>query len=35
VRWLASVERMDGRRIDLIKLVRLGVNDEAEETEHE
>jgi hypothetical protein len=31
VRWRASVERMDGRRIDLIKLVRLGVNEEAEE----
>ncbi|HEX7823958.1 MAG TPA: hemolysin family protein, partial [Mycobacterium sp.] len=35
VRWLATVERMDGRRIDLIKLVRLGVDEEAEETEHE
>jgi CBS domain containing-hemolysin-like protein len=29
VRWLASVERMDGRRIDLIKLVRLGHDEEA------
>ncbi|MDT5239456.1 MAG: magnesium and cobalt exporter, family, partial [Mycobacterium sp.] len=28
VRWLASVERMDGRRIDLIKLVRLGPDEE-------
>src|SRR5882757_2613029 len=28
VRWLASVERMDGRRIDLIKLVRLGHDEE-------
>jgi CBS domain containing-hemolysin-like protein len=24
VQWLATVERMDGRRIDLIKLVKLG-----------
>jgi CBS domain containing-hemolysin-like protein len=24
VRWLATVERMDGRRIDLLKLVKLG-----------
>ncbi len=31
VRWLATVERMDGRRIDLIKLVRL---PPAEESEH-
>jgi CBS domain containing-hemolysin-like protein len=28
VRWQASVERMDGRRIDLIKLVRLGPDEE-------
>jgi CBS domain containing-hemolysin-like protein len=27
VRWRATVERMDGRRIDLIKLVRLGIPD--------
>ncbi|BBZ28753.1 membrane protein [Mycolicibacterium madagascariense] len=32
VRWRATVERMDGRRIDLITLVRLGPD---EETEHE
>jgi CBS domain containing-hemolysin-like protein len=31
VRWQATVERMDGRRIDLIKLVRLGPNDEEAE----
>jgi CBS domain containing-hemolysin-like protein len=31
VRWQATVERMDGRRIDLIKLVRL---PPAEESEH-
>jgi CBS domain containing-hemolysin-like protein len=30
VRWRATVERMDGRRIDLIKLVRLGPDEEAE-----
>jgi CBS domain containing-hemolysin-like protein len=30
-RWRATVERMDGRRIDLIKLVRLGPD---EETDH-
>jgi CBS domain containing-hemolysin-like protein len=29
VRWLASVERMDGRRIDLIKLVRLDPDEES------
>ncbi|MDT5266364.1 MAG: magnesium and cobalt exporter, family [Mycobacterium sp.] len=29
VRWRATVERMDGRRIDLIKLVRLGPDEEA------
>jgi len=29
VRWEASVERMDGRRIDLIKLVRLPPQEEA------
>jgi CBS domain containing-hemolysin-like protein len=29
VRWEASVERMDGRRIDLIKLVRLGPDEES------
>jgi CBS domain containing-hemolysin-like protein len=29
VRWLATVERMDGRRIDLIKLVRLGPDEES------
>jgi CBS domain containing-hemolysin-like protein len=32
VRWRATVERMDGRRIDLIKLVRLGITEETEET---
>lgn len=31
VRWRATVERMDGRRIDLIKLVRLGTDEEAEQ----
>jgi CBS domain containing-hemolysin-like protein len=30
VRWRATVERMDGRRIDLIKLVRLGTDEESE-----
>jgi CBS domain containing-hemolysin-like protein len=30
VRWRATVERMDGRRIDLIKLVRLDPDEEAE-----
>jgi CBS domain containing-hemolysin-like protein len=35
VRWRATVERMDGRRIDLIKLVRLGINEEAEESTDE
>jgi len=29
VRWLATVERMDGRRIDLIKLLRLGPDEES------
>jgi CBS domain containing-hemolysin-like protein len=29
VRWLASVERMDGRRIELIKLVRLDPDEES------
>jgi CBS domain containing-hemolysin-like protein len=29
VRWLATVERMDGRRIDLIKLLRLGPDQES------
>jgi CBS domain containing-hemolysin-like protein len=33
VHWRATVERMDGRRIDLIKLVRLGPNAE-EEADH-
>jgi CBS domain containing-hemolysin-like protein len=28
VRWRLTVERMDGRRIDLIKLVRLGADEE-------
>jgi CBS domain containing-hemolysin-like protein len=28
VHWQATVERMDGRRIDLIKLVRLGLDEE-------
>jgi magnesium and cobalt exporter, CNNM family len=31
VRWRATVERMDGRRIDLIKLVRLDPEAEAED----
>jgi CBS domain containing-hemolysin-like protein len=30
VHWLATVERMDGRRIDLITLVRLGPDEEVE-----
>jgi hypothetical protein len=29
VHWLATVERMDGRRIDLITLVRLGPDEES------
>jgi CBS domain containing-hemolysin-like protein len=28
LRWQATVERMDGRRIDLIKLVRLAAEEE-------
>jgi CBS domain containing-hemolysin-like protein len=29
-RWQATVERMDGRRIDLIKLVRLTADEDPE-----
>jgi hypothetical protein len=35
VRWLASVVRMDGRRIDLLELTRLGRNGEFPATEGE
>jgi CBS domain containing-hemolysin-like protein len=35
VRWLATVVRMDGRRIDLVELTKLGRSDEAQDTDGE
>jgi hypothetical protein len=31
LRWQATVERMDGRRIDVIKLVRLAADEEPDD----
>jgi CBS domain containing-hemolysin-like protein len=35
VRWLATVVRMDGRRIDQLELTQLGRRDEDQDSTHE